>query len=106
MVDDSHATGFIGGRGRGTIEHCGVMGRVDVVSSTLGKALGGSAGGFVRRQGDRGRCCASARGPTSSRNTVPPPIVAATIACIDCSRRHDRAARQARGEHACASAKR
>ena len=47
MVDDSHATGFIGRTGRGTPEHCGVQGRVDLLSSTLGKALGGSAGGFV-----------------------------------------------------------
>ena len=47
MVDDSHATGFLGKTGRGSIEHCGVMGRVDVVTSTLGKALGGAAGGFT-----------------------------------------------------------
>ena len=47
MVDDSHATGFVGKTGRGTIEHCGVMGRVDIVTSTLGKALGGAAGGFT-----------------------------------------------------------
>jgi len=47
MVDDSHATGFFGATGRGSIEHCGVMGRVDVVTSTLGKALGGATGGFT-----------------------------------------------------------
>jgi glycine C-acetyltransferase len=46
-VDDSHATGFFGATGRGSIEHCGVMGRVDVVTSTLGKALGGAMGGFT-----------------------------------------------------------
>ena len=47
MVDDSHATGFIGKTGRGTPEHCGVMGRVDIITSTLGKALGGASGGFT-----------------------------------------------------------
>src|SRR5262245_24723996 len=47
MVDDSHASGFMGQTGRGTHEHCGVMGRVDIITSTLGKALGGAAGGFT-----------------------------------------------------------
>ncbi|MFM9481333.1 aminotransferase class I/II-fold pyridoxal phosphate-dependent enzyme, partial [Streptomyces scabiei] len=47
MVDDSHSSGFLGANGRGTHEHHGVMGRVDIITSTLGKALGGSAGGFV-----------------------------------------------------------
>ena len=47
MVDDSHATGFFGPTGRGSIEHCGVMGRVDIITSTLGKALGGASGGFT-----------------------------------------------------------
>ncbi len=47
MVDDSHATGFVGEKGRGSIEHCGVMGRVDIITSTLGKALGGAGGGFI-----------------------------------------------------------
>ena len=47
MVDDSHAVGFVGATGRGTHEHCGVMGRVDVITGTLGKALGGASGGYV-----------------------------------------------------------
>ncbi|MBD1845617.1 glycine C-acetyltransferase [Cyanobacteria bacterium FACHB-63] len=47
MVDDSHATGILGAMGRGSIEHCGVMGRVDLITSTLGKALGGASGGFT-----------------------------------------------------------
>jgi len=47
MVDDSHATGFFGATGRGAIDHCGVMGRVDIITSTLGKALGGASGGFT-----------------------------------------------------------
>ena len=47
MVDDSHATGFVGKRGRGSPEHCGVEGKIDILTSTLGKALGGGSGGFV-----------------------------------------------------------
>ena len=47
MVDDSHATGFVGEHGRGTPEYCGVEGRVDIITSTLGKTLGGTAGGFT-----------------------------------------------------------
>jgi glycine C-acetyltransferase len=47
MVDDSHATGVLGATGRGSIEHCGVTGRVDIITSTLGKALGGASGGFT-----------------------------------------------------------
>ncbi|MBE6539074.1 MAG: aminotransferase class I/II-fold pyridoxal phosphate-dependent enzyme, partial [Ruminococcaceae bacterium] len=47
MVDDSHATGFMGAHGKGTAEHCGVMGRVDIITGTFGKALGGASGGFT-----------------------------------------------------------
>ena len=47
MVDDSHATGFVGAHGKGTAEYCGVMGRVDIITSTFGKALGGASGGFT-----------------------------------------------------------
>ncbi len=47
MVDDSHASGFVGATGRGTPEHCGVMGRIDIMTSTLGKAMGGASGGFT-----------------------------------------------------------
>jgi glycine C-acetyltransferase len=47
LVDDSHATGFIGNDGRGTPQHCGVEGRIDILTSTLGKALGGAGGGFI-----------------------------------------------------------
>ena len=63
MVDDSHATGFIGTTGRGRGEHCGVMGRVDIITSTLGKALGGASGGFTTgAQGDH-RSAAAALAP-------------------------------------------
>ena len=47
MIDDSHSTGFMGKHGKGTHEHCGVLGRVDIITSTLGKALGGASGGFT-----------------------------------------------------------
>ena len=47
MVDDCHATGFMGEGGRGTHEHCGVLGRIDILTGTLGKALGGGMGGFI-----------------------------------------------------------
>ena len=47
MVDDCHATGFIGDHGRGTPEYCGVLGRIDILTGTLGKALGGASGGYT-----------------------------------------------------------
>ena len=53
MVDDSHAVGFMGEHGRGTPEHCGVMGRVDIITGTLGKALGGASGGYTSARQDR-----------------------------------------------------
>ena len=84
IVDDSHATGFMGAGGRGTHEHCGVMGRVDILTGTLGKALGGASGGYV--SGARGRSspgCASARGPTSSRTRIAPVVAATTLAVLD-----------------------
>jgi glycine C-acetyltransferase len=78
-VDDSHATGFIGAKGRGTPEHAGVQSQVDLVTSTLGKALGGAAGGFVS-----GRRAAIAWLRQRSRpylfsNSIPPVIAAATL---------------------------
>ncbi|MBM4014136.1 MAG: glycine C-acetyltransferase [Planctomycetes bacterium] len=83
MVDDSHATGFVGKTGRGSIEHCGVMGRVDVVSSTLGKALGGSAGGFIAARAEIVALLRQRSRPYLFSNTVAPPIVAATIKVFD-----------------------
>ncbi len=83
MVDDSHATGFVGKTGRGTPEHCGVMGRVDLLSSTLGKALGGSAGGFVAAMSEIVALLRQRSRPYLFSNTVAPPIVAATIKVFD-----------------------
>ncbi len=83
MVDDSHATGFIGKTGRGTIEHCGVMDRVDVVTSTLGKALGGASGGFTAARKEIVDLLRQRSRPYLFSNTVAPPIVSATLACMD-----------------------
>jgi glycine C-acetyltransferase len=83
MVDDSHATGFVGKTGRGSIEHCGVMGRVDVLTSTLGKALGGSAGGFIAARAEIVALLRQRSRPYLFSNTVAPPIVAATIKVFD-----------------------
>ncbi|MSQ01538.1 MAG: glycine C-acetyltransferase [Myxococcales bacterium] len=79
MVDDSHATGFVGKTGRGSIEHCGVMGRVDVITSTLGKALGGSQGGFTSGRREIIELLRQKSRPYLFSNTVAPPIVGAAI---------------------------
>ena len=83
LVDDSHASGFVGRTGRGTPEHFGVQGRVDIMTSTLGKALGGAAGGFVAgRQAVVDLLRQRAR-PYLFSNTVAPPIVGASLAALD-----------------------
>ena len=83
MVDDSHATGFFGKTGRGSIEHCGVMGRVDIITSTLGKALGGASGGFTSgRQEIIGLLRQRSR-PYLFSNTVAPAIVTTSIAVLE-----------------------
>lgn len=79
MVDDSHATGFVGKTGRGSIEHCGVMGRVDVITSTLGKALGGSQGGFTSGRAEIIEYLRQRSRPYLFSNTVAPPIVGAAL---------------------------
>ncbi len=83
MVDDSHATGFVGKTGRGTPEHCGVMGRVDVVTSTLGKALGGAAGGFTTGRKAIIELLRQRSRPYLFSNTLAPPIAGASIAVLD-----------------------
>ena len=77
MVDDSHATGFIGETGRGTAEHHGVMGRVDIITSTLGKALGGAAGGFTSTRKEIVDVLRNRSRPYLFSNSMPPPITAA-----------------------------
>lgn len=83
MVDDSHAVGFVGERGRGTHEHCGVMGRVDVITGTLGKALGGASGGYTSGKKEIIDLLRQRSRPYLFSNSVAPPIVAAAIAAID-----------------------
>jgi len=83
MVDDSHATGFVGKTGRGSIDHCNVMGRVDIITSTLGKALGGASGGFTSGRQEIIDILRQRSRPYLFSNTVAPAIVAASIAVID-----------------------
>ncbi|MDP2599172.1 MAG: glycine C-acetyltransferase [Deltaproteobacteria bacterium] len=79
MVDDSHATGFIGKTGRGTPEHCGVEGRIDVMTSTLGKALGGATGGFTTGKKEIIEYLRQRSRPYLFSNTVAPVVVAASL---------------------------
>lgn len=83
MVDDSHAVGFIGKTGRGTHEYCGVMDRVDVITGTLGKALGGASGGYTSGRKEIIELLRQRSRPYLFSNSVAPPIVTAAIAAID-----------------------
>jgi glycine C-acetyltransferase len=82
MVDDSHATGFMGRTGRGTHEHRGVMGRVDIITSTLGKALGGASGGFTSARREIVDLLLNRSRPYLFSNTLAPPIVAGSLAVL------------------------
>jgi glycine C-acetyltransferase len=82
MVDDSHATGFLGRTGRGTHEHRGVMGRVDIITSTLGKALGGASGGFTSARKEIVDLLRNRSRPYLFSNTLAPPIVAGSLAVL------------------------
>ena len=83
MVDDSHAVGFMGRTGRGTHEHCEVMGRVDVFTGTLGKALGGANGGYTSGRREIIDLLRQRSRPYLFSNTIPPSIAAASIACLN-----------------------
>jgi glycine C-acetyltransferase len=83
MVDDSHATGFVGKTGRGTPEFCDVMGRIDIITSTLGKALGGASGGFTAARQEIVDYLRQRSRPYLFSNTLAPPIVMAGLAVID-----------------------
>jgi len=83
MVDDSHATGFFGPTGRGTPEFHGVQHRIDILTSTFGKALGGASGGFTTGRKEIIDLLRQRSRPYLFSNTLAPAIVGATIACID-----------------------
>ena len=76
MIDDAHATGFLGKTGRGTHEYRGVMGRIDIITGTLGKALGGASGGFTSGRKKSSICCGNVPAlicfPTQSRHRLWP----------------------------------
>ena len=83
MVDDSHATGFVGRGGRGTPEHRGVLGRIDILTSTLGKALGGAAGGFTAARRPIVEWLRQRSRPYLFSNSIPPVIAATTLRVLD-----------------------
>ena len=83
MVDDSHATGFFGPTGRGTPEHCGVAGRIDIITSTLGKALGGASGGFTASRREVVALLRQRSRPYLFSNSLPPTLVSAALACLE-----------------------
>jgi glycine C-acetyltransferase len=83
MVDDSHATGFIGARGRGSHELRGVIGRIDILTGTLGKALGGASGGYVAARKEIVGWLRQRSRPYLFSNSIAPPVAAATIRVLD-----------------------
>jgi glycine C-acetyltransferase len=83
MVDDSHAVGFVGEKGRGTPEHCGVAGRIDILTGTLGKALGGASGGYAAGRREVVAWLRQRSRPYLFSNSLAPPIAAASLAVLD-----------------------
>jgi glycine C-acetyltransferase len=83
MVDDSHAVGFIGDKGRGTHEHCGVMSRVDIITGTLGKALGGASGGYTSARKEIVEWLRQRSRPYLFSNTLAPVIASASLRVLD-----------------------
>jgi glycine C-acetyltransferase len=83
MVDDSHAVGFMGACGRGTHEHLGVMGRVDIITGTLGKALGGASGGYTSGRKEMIELLRQRSRPYLFSNSLAPPIAAASLTVLD-----------------------
>ena len=79
MIDECHATGFVGATGRGTAEHFGVMDKVDIFTSTLGKAMGGASGGFTTASQPVVDLLRQRSRPYLFSNTVAPPVVAASL---------------------------
>ncbi len=83
FVDDSHASGFIGRTGRGTHEHCGVMGKIDIITTTFGKALGGASGGCVSGRKEIVDMCRQKARPYLFSNTISPVVVAGVLKVFD-----------------------
>jgi len=83
MIDDAHAAGFLGKTGRGTHEHCGVMGKIDIVTGTLGKALGGASGGYTSGRKEIVDLLRQRSRPYLFSNTIAPPVVAASLKAIE-----------------------
>ncbi len=83
MVDDSHATGFLGKKGRGSIEFCGVLGEIDIITSTLGKAMGGASGGFTTGKREIIEMLRQRSRPYLFSNTLAPAITAAAIKAFE-----------------------
>jgi len=83
MVDDSHAVGFVGASGAGTPEHFGVQDRIDVLSGTLGKALGGASGGYIAARAEIVELLRQRSRPYLFSNAVAPSVVAGSIAALD-----------------------
>ena len=83
MVDDSHAVGFVGAHGRGSAEHCGVEGRVDIITGTLGKALGGASGGYTSGKAEVIDWLRQRSRPYLFSNTLAPVIAAASLKVFD-----------------------
>lgn len=83
MVDDCHATGFVGAKGRGSAEHCGVFGKVDIITGTFGKALGGASGGFTAASKEIVQMLRQKSRPYLFSNTLAPSIVGASLKVLD-----------------------
>jgi glycine C-acetyltransferase len=83
MVDDSHSTGFMGATGRGTPEHCGVANRIDILTSTLGKALGGASGGFVSSRREVVDWLRNRSRPYLFSNSIPPVVAGVSLRVLD-----------------------
>ena len=83
MVDDSHAVGVLGEHGRGTHEHCGVMGRVDILTGTFGKALGGASGGYTAARHEIVALLRQRSRPYLFSNTLAPMIAAASVTALE-----------------------
>jgi glycine C-acetyltransferase len=83
MIDDAHATGFLGKTGRGTHEYRGVMGKIDIITGTLGKALGGASGGFTSGRKEIVDLLRQRSRPYLFSNTIAPPVVAASLKALE-----------------------